>query len=131
MNIWLQSLLVFVSGGLGACLRHLVEILLHPTGLWMGFGTWVINTTACLIMGVFGGVAQASGWSPEAKEVWILLLMTGFCGGYSTFSAFTFDCVKYFENGHLGVWFIFAAATVFCGLFACAFGYWLGKVIMN
>lgn len=131
MSIWIQLLLVFVAGGFGACCRHLVEIWLNPTGLWMGFGTWVINSTGCLLMGIFGGIAVASGWGPETRTAWTMLLMTGFCGGYSTFAAFTFDCVKYFENGHLGIWVIFGTATVFVGLFACAFGYWFGKWIVN
>lgn len=130
MNIWLQLLLVFISGGFGACLRHIISLALNPTGLWMGFATWVINSSGCLLMGLFAGMVVASSWSNETRIAWTMLLMTGFCGGYSTFSAFTLDCVKYFEEGHLGIWIIFALATIFVGLFACAFGYWAGKQIM-
>ncbi len=131
MSVWIQLLLVFVSGGLGACCRHLIELALKPSGLWMGFATWVINSSGCLLIGIFAGMLVASNWSATDKTAWAMLTMTGFCGGYSTFSSFTLDCVKYFEEGHLGIWIIFALATIFVGLFACAFGYWLGKQIMG
>ncbi len=130
MNIWLQLLLVFFSGGIGACCRHLVEVAMKPSGVWMGLATWVVNSSGCFLMGLFAGMITASSWATETRTAASLLLMTGFCGGYSTFASFTYDCVKYFEAGHLGIWVIFGLATVFVGLFACALGYWLGQRIM-
>ena len=130
MSLLTKAILVFFAGGLGATCRLLVENALKPSGIWLGFSTWVVNSTGCLLIGIFAGILVASSWSNDAKTAFAMLAMTGFCGGYSTFSSFTLDCVKYFEAGHLGIWVIFALATIFVGLFACAFGYWLGQRII-
>lgn len=130
MPIIYKILLVFAGGGVGAVCRLLIELWLKPSGLWMGFGTWVINSSACFIIGILAGMLGVADWNDHTKQIIALLTMTGFCGGYSTFSSFTLDCVKYFENGHLMIWVIFGTATVFVGLFACALGYWLGKQIV-
>lgn len=127
MSIWIKILLVFLSGGIGAACRFLIEDTLKMSTLWAAFPTWLINTLGCLLIGIFAGMVVSSSWSNETKTAFTLLTMTGFCGGFSTFSSFTLDCVKYFENGHLGIWIIFGTATVMIGLFACAFGYWLGQ----
>lgn len=127
MSIWIKILIVGVFGGIGAVCRLLIENAVRTTGLWMGFSTWIINTLGCLLIGLFAGWLLSSPWSAEAKTAFALATMTGFCGGFSTFSSFTLDCVKYFEAGHFGTWLIFGSLTVFCGLFFCALGYWVGS----
>lgn len=129
MSIWMKILLVGVGGGIGAVCRLLLSLAIRATGDWLGLTTWIINTTACFMIGLFAGMMLTAPWSPWAKTAFAMLTMTGFCGGFSTFSEYTLDCIKYFEAGHVGIWVIFAAATIFAGLFFCAFGYWLGGKI--
>ena len=129
MSLWLKILLVFFSGGIGATCRLLVETAIRTTGIWMGLATWVINTIGCFLIGVFAGWLVISQWNTFDKTAFAMITMTGFCGGFSTFSSFTLDCVKYFEAGQLGTWVVFAILTIFIGLFSCAFGYWLGQKI--
>lgn len=129
MNIWNKILLVAIGGAVGSVCRLLISSAIRPHGEWLGLATWVINTIGCLLIGIFAGWLVTSTASSEWKTGFAMLTMTGFCGGFSTFSEFTLDCVKYFQSGHLGIWVIFAAATIFCGLFCCAFGYWLGAKI--
>ena len=126
MNIWIKILLIGVSGGIGAICRYLIMLITQSDGAWIGLGTLIVNVLACFIIGVCAGWLIVSPWDWEQKNLFTLLLMTGFCGGFSTFSAFTLDCVKYFENGHIAIWIAFGSATVFVGLLACALGYWLG-----
>lgn len=127
MNIWIKIALVAASGGFGAVCRFLIEQWLKATP--MGFATWVINSLGCFLIGIFAGwlVNSDCGWSDQSRTAFSLLTMTGFCGGFSTFSSFTLDCVKYYENGNFMVWIMFGTLTVFVGLFGCAIGYFLGK----
>lgn len=127
MNIWLKIIMVALSGGAGAVLRYFIELWLKNSPL--GFATWVINSIGCFLIGVFAGwlINSECGWSDEVKTSFSLITMTGFCGGFSTFSSFTLDSVKYYEQGHFLMWLIFATMTLFVGLFGCAIGYYLGK----
>lgn len=129
MSLWLKAVLVFVSGGIGAVCRLLIDVWLKHNDIWSAFPTWLINTVACLLIGIFAGFLTHCSWSDEAKTAFTMIAMTGFCGGFSTFSTFTLDCVRYFESGHLGIWIVFGTATVMFGLFACALGYWIGQQI--
>lgn len=128
MNIWIKILLVGASGGLGAIARYLIMLALHTNADNLdALSTWVINSIACFLIGIFAGWLIVCPWSETAKSIFMVTLMTGFCGGFSTFSAFTLDCIKYFEAGQIMTWLVFAALTIFVGLFSCALGYWLGQ----
>ncbi|MDE5903160.1 MAG: CrcB family protein [Muribaculaceae bacterium] len=127
MSIWIRIALVAIAGGIGAAARYLIELLLKSTPL--GFATWVINSVGCLLIGIFSGwLANTDcGWSEQTRTAFTLLSMTGFCGGFSTFSSFTLDSVKYYEAGQFLTWLIFGGMTIFVGLFGCALGYYIGK----
>lgn len=127
MNIWFKILVVFGSGGIGAVCRYFIENAMKNS--MMGLSTWVVNSIGCFLIGIFGGwlVNSHCDWGDTQRTFFALATMTGFCGGFSTFSAFTMDCVKYFEKGQVEIWVIFGTMTVFVGLFGCAIGYWLGK----
>lgn len=127
LSIWLRIALVGVAGGLGAIVRYLILLAVRTTGELQGFGTLVVNVIACFLIGIFAGWLVVSPWNNESKTAFSLLTMTGFCGGFSTLSAFTLDCVKYYEEGQIFIWIVFATLTIFVSLFGCAIGYWIGQ----
>ena len=127
MSIWFRILLVGLAGSVGAICRYLLIIGIRTTGELQGLNTLVINSIGCFLIGIFAGWLVVSPWNAEHKTIFSLLTMTGFCGGFSTFSAFTLDCVKYYEAGQIFVWIVFGTLTVFVGLFGCAVGYWIGQ----
>lgn len=133
MPIWSKILIVWIFGGLGATTRFGIEqfMKLHgwSSGNLMGLPTLVINVPACFIIGLCAGYLFNTSWSSETKNIFTLASMTGFCGGFSTFSSYTLDSLHYFEQGKLNVWVVFGVLTVFLSLFVCALGYWLGKKI--
>ncbi|MBK5255932.1 MAG: fluoride efflux transporter CrcB [Vicinamibacteria bacterium] len=92
-------ILVAAGGALGATARHLAAraaILLTPaTFPW---GTFVINITGCLAMGVVAGLANAGSISPSAR----LFVATGLLGGYTTFSAFGLEAQGLLSDGRVG-----------------------------
>ena len=127
LSIWIRLLIVGVAGGVGAITRYLILISVRTTGELQGFGTLVVNVIACFLIGIFAGYLTTSSWNSEYQTAFSLLTMTGFCGGFSTLSAFTLDCVKYYEAGQIFIWIVFATLTIFVSLFGCALGYWIGQ----
>ena len=129
LSIWIRLALVGAAGCLGAITRYLILLAVRTTGELQGFGTLVVNVIACFLIGIFAGWLIVSPWDTAHKTAFSLLTMTGFCGGFSTLSAFTLDCVKYYEAGQIFIWVVFATLTIFVSLFACAVGYWIGQKI--
>lgn len=132
MNTFYKILVVWVFGGLGAVTRYGVLLFMDARGLatgnWLGLPTLVFNVTACFIIGFLAGLIYTHAeWSDTLKGALSLSAMTGFCGGFSSFSSYTLDSLHYFEDGKLNVWVVFGVLTVFLSLFVCALGYWIGK----
>ena len=115
----MSYLLVFFGGGLGATLRHLVNITCaRCLGTGFPWGTFIINISGSTVMGLIAGYLALKG---EASQPWRLFLMTGILGGYTTFSAFSLDAMVLFERGHSGLAALYVVASVvlaILGLFA-------------
>ncbi|CAN5214504.1 fluoride efflux transporter CrcB [soil metagenome] len=110
----MNYLLVFVGGGLGASLRHAVNVgCARACGLNFPYGTFVINITGSLVMGLIAGCLAFKG---EASQPWRLFIMTGILGGYTTFSAFSLDSVLLYERGELGLAAFYVAGSVVLSL---------------
>src|SRR3954467_2881276 len=89
--------IVFIGGGLGAALRHGINL---GSARWLGagfpYGTFIVNVTGSLIMGLVAGYFAFKG---DASQHWRLFLTTGLLGGYTTFSAFSLDMMLLYERG--------------------------------
>jgi len=106
----MSYLLVFIGGGLGASLRHAVNVgCARACGLNFPYGTFVINITGSLVMGLIAGYLAFKG---EESQPWRLFVMTGILGGYTTFSAFSLDAVLLYERGELGVAAFYVVGSV-------------------
>jgi CrcB protein len=112
-------LIVFLGGGLGAALRHGVNLTsARLLGTAFPYATLFENVTGSLAMGLLAGYfAFRSG----AAQEWRLFLTTGVLGGYTTFSAFSLDAALLYERGELGLAALYVIASVALsigGLFA-------------
>jgi len=106
----MNYLLVFIGGGLGASLRHAVNVgCARACGLNFPYGTFIINITGSLVMGLIAGYLAFKG---EASQPWRLFIMTGILGGYTTFSAFSLDSVLLYERGELGLATLYVVGSV-------------------
>jgi CrcB protein len=95
----MSYLLVFVGGGLGATLRHLINLTCARfMGTGFPWGTFIINISGSTVMGLIAGYLAFKG---EASQPWRLFLMTGILGGYTTFSAYSLDAALLYERGEL------------------------------
>jgi len=112
-------LLVFIGGGLGSTLRHVVNIVSQRLlGTNFPYHTFIINITGSTIMGLIAGYLAFKG---DATQSWRLFLMTGVLGGYTTFSAFSLDAAVLYERGAIGLTALYVLGSVvlsILGLFA-------------
>jgi CrcB protein len=87
-------------------------------------GTFVVNATGSFVLGVVSGLALHHGLSRTGT----LVVGTGFCGAYTTFSTFTFETVRLLEQGrHSAAVRVVLSTVVVCGLAAAA-GIGLGSI---
>jgi CrcB protein len=112
-------LIVFLGGGIGAALRHGVN-LAFARWSYLGFplATLTENVTGSLAMGLLAAYFAFKG---DASQHWRLFLTTGILGGYTTFSAFSLDTALLIERGQLGIAALYVALSVALsigGLFA-------------
>ena len=120
----LSIFLVFVGGGIGAALRHGVNV---AAAAWFGTGfpwsTMIVNVVGSFVIG-----ALAAWFAFRGDAMWTqplrLFLATGILGGFTTFSAFSLDFALLFERGEIGqgiayvlVSVALSLAAVFAGLF--------------
>jgi len=112
-------LIVFIGGGVGAALRHGVNLVMAR---WLGtafpYATLAENVTGSLMMGLLVGYFAFGGNVPQH---WRLFLTTGILGGYTTFSAFSLDTALLYERGEFWLAALYVIASVALsigGLFA-------------
>jgi CrcB protein len=121
----MNYLIVFLGGGIGSMLRHMVNVL---CGRWFGlgfpFGTLAVNVTGSIVMGLFAGYFAFKG---DAAQSWRLFLMTGILGGYTTFSAFSLDTMLLYERGEIGL----ALGYVLISVVISVFGLFGGLMLMR
>lgn len=122
---WKNILLVGLGGGIGSIVRFLCQKVVsesYPHAF--PFGTFLVNITGCLVIGLlFGIMEKGSLLNPE----WRLLLITGFCGGFTTFSSFAAENVQLLKDGHIAYFAFYTAGSVVLGILAT----WLGIAILK
>jgi CrcB protein len=114
----LSYLIVFFGGGIGAALRHGVNLACARLGSHFPYATLIENVTGSIAMGLLAAYfAFKSGGHQHLR----LFLTTGILGGYTTFSTYSLDAALLYERGELGLaalYVIGSAALAIGGLFA-------------
>lgn len=112
-------LIVFLGGGIGAALRHGVNLIMsRVAGGGYPFATLFENVSGSFLM---GAIAAWFAFKGDASQSWRLFLTTGILGGYTTFSAFSLDAALLYERGVLGLAALYILGSVvlsLAGLFA-------------
>ncbi|MAZ69967.1 fluoride efflux transporter CrcB [Porticoccus sp.] len=112
----MQWLVVAAGGALGAMARFGINSLMFPLlGNRFPLGTLLVNVAGSVLMGVFYVLIIERGILPAALRD---LLMVGFIGAFTTFSAFSLDTLALWQNGHLAL----AGTYVFLSIVLCLAG---------
>ena len=118
-------LLVGTGGVIGSiarilCQKYLYEWFPHP----FPWGTFVVNMVGCFLIGIFYAVSEkGSLLTPE----WRILLTTGFCGGFTTFSTFTYENIQLLKSADYSYLLLYIFGSVILGIIATYTGILLIK----
>ncbi len=116
--------MVFVGGGAGSVLRYLIGRQLNLTSASFPWGTFLVNLAGCLIIGlVFGWILEKS----KPSEGLLLFLVAGFCGGFTTFSAYAHESMALLKTGHIALFLTYVLSSIIAGLICV----WLGYAVIR
>ncbi|PCH75858.1 MAG: fluoride efflux transporter CrcB [Flavobacteriaceae bacterium] len=120
-----QFLLIFIGGGFGSMARYAL-------GKWLNgnnpipYGTMLANVLGCFIIGLVMGYILKSTSSHQNLA---LLIGTGFCGGFTTFSTFAFENQTFLKNGDFVSFFTYAFGSILLGFCAVFLGVFLVRFL--
>lgn len=121
---------VFLGGGAGSLLRHLIayRFSLATTGSTFPWATLLVNCVGCFLIGVLGMWFSQVAWESQQFR---LLLITGFLGGFTTYSAFSFETVQLLKAGLLFLALEYVLASLIVGLLLTILGAGLTRLLLS
>jgi CrcB protein len=112
--------LVGLGGAMGSILRFGISKWMASYHFTFPVATFSINIVGCFLIGLFVGMAEKQQW---VQGNLLLLLTTGFCGGFTTFSAFAFENVSLFQKQLFSTALVYSLLSVVLGILVCKAGF--------
>jgi CrcB protein len=119
-------LLLALAGGVGAGVRFVVDGLVRSRlKTALPWGTIIINISGSLLLGFLAGVVLRG----QAPESLLLVLGTGFLGGYTTFSTASLETIRLVQSGRTGLALFNAIGSMAASVLAAAAGVWIASLL--
>ncbi|MBK8610418.1 MAG: fluoride efflux transporter CrcB [Chitinophagaceae bacterium] len=113
-------LLVGLGGGIGSVLRYAASLLINTK--YFPYATFTVNIIGCFIIGLVFGLSIRD----EAfLNNWKIILASGLCGGFTTFSAFSLESLGLMQSGKFGIALSYISLSIVLGILATFAGYQL------
>lgn len=114
-----MKLLLWVAAGgaLGSVARFLISKWLTSTAF--PWGTFVVNITGCFMIGLLWAISLKNSFMPDHIK---LFLMTGVCGGFTTFSAFSLESISLLREGKFFLFLVYSLGSLALGFMATYIG---------
>lgn len=123
-----KTLFLIGSGGFaGTVCRYLVTTYLtRLIPLSFPFGTFAVNIAGCFIIGLVMGLSFQSTVSSQVR----LLVATGFCGGFTTFSTYSLEIFELYQRGEAGTSLLYLLSSIAAGLLFLWVGLWAARYLL-
>ena len=115
--------LVFLGGGLGSVCRYALSLLMARGGSPLPWATLGVNVLGCLLIGVF---AQTLARDSALRALFVAV----FCGGFTTFSTLSLECLALWQAQQFGWLALYVGASLVLGLAAVAGGFALARAVL-
>ena len=120
----MQMIKDIVLVGIGSCIggicRYLISLFMGQSHCGFPWGTFVVNIIGCLLIGILWGLTSRF---QHLAPVFSLLLMVGFCGGFTTFSTFSKEGLAMLQTNNYLLFASYTLGSVVFGIAAVALGY--------
>ncbi len=120
-----EFMLVFIGGGLGSALRFYIGRWTSSIESWNLAGTLISNVIACFTLGFLMSLMITRGEDTSTR----LFLAVGFCGGFSTFSTFSWEIFELLQQQRFSTAILYVVLSLVVGLVSVSLGYYLQNVI--
>ncbi len=123
-------LLIFIGGGIGSCARYIIATKINQFSLYIPFGTLTANILSCLVAGFISYLLLYYLPLKSIDERLKLFFITGFCGGFSTFSSFALENIGFIKNENFANSLIYIMLSLLLCHLAILLGFVLAKHLM-